>query len=133
MADLNRRESVWVPVASVDSFPPNGGACVKLGNRQIAIFNFARRGEWYACQNLCPHRKEMALSRGMVGSAGSVPKVACPYHKATFSLLSGECLSQELDAIEVFPVRIESDRVLIGLDRSSLDTAKPELETGDPA
>src|SRR5262249_8891769 len=38
----------WVEVGYADDFPINGGATVKYGNSQIAVFNFASRGEWYA-------------------------------------------------------------------------------------
>ena len=109
------KPQVWVPVGSVDAFPPNGGACAKVGDLQIAVFNFSRRGEWFACQNLCPHKKELALSRGMVGSTDGVPKVACPYHKATFSLVTGECLSQELEAVRTYPLKVEDGMVLVAL------------------
>jgi nitrite reductase (NADH) small subunit len=40
----------WVLACYVDDVPTNGGACVKLGDEQIAVFNFSRRGEWYATQ-----------------------------------------------------------------------------------
>ena len=113
MADVS--ESAWVRAAPVEAFPRDGGACVKVGALQIAVFNFARRGEWFACQNLCPHRREMALSRGILGSAGDVPKVACPFHKATFSLRSGACLTSDLDAIRTYPVRVEDGWVLVDL------------------
>ena len=45
--------------------------------------------QWYACQNLCPHKQEMVLARGIIGDQQGVPKVACPLHKKTFSLESG--------------------------------------------
>ena len=60
----------WVMACYADDVPENGGACVKLGNDQIAIFNFTRRTEWFATQNLCPHKQQMVLSRGMIGSTG---------------------------------------------------------------
>lgn len=48
-----RREiKVWFKVAKEEDFPENGGACVKYKDEQIAVFNFLRRKEWYACQNL---------------------------------------------------------------------------------
>ena len=114
------RPGTWRRAAPVDAFPEDGGACVMVGSLQIAVFNFSRRGEWFACQNMCPHRREMALSRGILGSAGGVPKVACPFHKAAFSLQSGECLSSELDPIRTYPVRVEDGWVLIDVgDRGS--------------
>src|SRR5260370_16557767 len=79
---------IWFKAASVSDFPENGGACIKYKDLQIAVFNFSRRGEWYACQNLCPHKMQMALSRGMIGSTDADPKIPCPFHKKTFSLLN---------------------------------------------
>ena len=113
----------WIRAASVDAFPADGGACVKAGDEQIAVFNFSRRGEWFACQNQCPHRREMALSRGILGSVGDVPKVACPFHKATFSLESGECLSADLEPIRTYRVRIEDGWVLIDVGSAEVGGA----------
>ena len=111
-------DEVWFRAAPVESFPLDGGACVKVGSGQIAVFRFARRDEWYACQNLCPHKKQMVLSRGMLGSAGDVPKVACPLHKNTFSLTTGECLSSDLEPIQTYPVKVEDGYVFVGLGGS---------------
>src|SRR6186997_2055235 len=108
---------VWFKAARVQDFPENGGACVKYKDLQIAVFNFTRRNEWYACQNMCPHKMQMVLSRGMIGSLSGEPKVACPFHKKTFSLKTGECLNAEECTISVFPVRIENGYVFIGFTK----------------
>jgi nitrite reductase (NADH) small subunit len=108
---------VWYKAARVEDFPENGGACVKYQDMQIAIFNFTRRNEWYACQNLCPHKMQMVLSRGMIGSLNGEPKVACPFHKKTFSLKTGECLNAEECSISVFPVRVQDGYVHIGFTK----------------
>ena len=92
-------------------FPHDGGATIKYGKTQIAVFHFASRGEWYACQNMCPHRREFVLSRGILGDQNGKPKVACPVHKKTFSLESGKCLSGEDYSVQVFPVKVEGDDV----------------------
>jgi nitrite reductase (NADH) small subunit len=105
---------VWYKAARASDFPENGGACVKYKELQIAVFNFSRRNEWYACQNLCPHKMQMVLSRGMIGSSADDPKVACPFHKKTFSLRSGDCLNAEEEKISVFPVKVEDGFVYIG-------------------
>jgi len=57
----------------------------------------------------------MALSRGMIGSQNDEPKVACPFHKKTFSLATGECLNGEDCRVETYPVKIEDNKVLIGI------------------
>src|SRR6188768_1774079 len=108
---------VWFRAARVTDFPENGGACLRYKEHQIAVFNFARRNEWFACQNLCPHKMQMVLSRGMIGSTEGEPKVACPFHKKTFSLKTGECLNAEECSIAVFPVKVEEGYVHIGFTK----------------
>jgi nitrite reductase (NADH) large subunit len=109
------RPTRWVKVGKVSDFPVDGGGAIRYGNSQIAVFRFASRDAWYACQNLCPHKKEMVLSRGILGDQGGVPKVACPLHKKTFSLESGTCLSGEKYQVQVFPVKVEADAVYLDL------------------
>lgn len=55
----------WIKVGHTDDFPENAGACVKYNSKQIAVYHFTRTNSWYACQNLCPHKMEMVLSRGI--------------------------------------------------------------------
>jgi nitrite reductase (NADH) large subunit len=104
-----------VAVGKVWDFPRDGGAAVRHGKTQIAVFNFASRGEWYATQNMCPHRREFVLSRGIVGDAGGKPKVACPVHKKTFALETGKCLGGEDYSLLTFPVKVEGDDVYLEL------------------
>jgi nitrite reductase (NADH) small subunit len=105
----------WFLACSVNSVPENGGVCVKYYDQQIALFHFARRNEWYATQNECPHRMQMALSRGMIGTQNDEPKVACPFHKKTFSLLTGVCLNDHECSIKTYRVKVEQDMVYIGV------------------
>ena len=136
-------ENRWVPVGLVDDFPIDGGSTIKYGKVQIAVYNFASRaatgglssdftspdhngypesttkshstGQWYACQQMCPHKKAFVLSRGIIGDSGGTPKVACPLHKKTFSLESGEGLSDGDYHIDVFPVKVENGEVFLEL------------------
>jgi len=104
----------WFKAAPISAFPKDGGACVKYKDLQIAVFNFERLNTWYACQNLSPEKQEMVLSRGMIGDDKGTPKVACPLHKKTFSLETGENLNGDLDPIAIYPVKIEAENVYIG-------------------
>lgn len=104
----------WIKVGTVNDFPENAGACIKYNSRQIAVYHFARTQKWYACQNLCPHKMEMVLSRGLIGDAGGIPKLACPMHKKTFSLEDGSNLNGEDYSIATYPVKIEAGNVYIG-------------------
>jgi NAD(P)H-dependent nitrite reductase small subunit len=108
--------SEWVRVARTEDFPADAGACVKVGALQIAVFNFASRGEWYACQNSCPHKLDMVLSRGLLGDQNGEPKVACPQHKKTFSLRTGKSLGGEEYCIRTFPVKVEGREVLLEIE-----------------
>jgi len=111
------QESVtWFPACAVYQVPANGGVCVRYKEEQIALFHFERRNQWYATQNECPHRKQMALSRGLIGCQDDEPKVACPFHKKTFSLRTGECLNGDECNIKTYPVRIENGTIFIGVD-----------------
>ena len=113
----------WVHVGQVQDFPYNGGATIKYGKVQIAVFHFTSRGTWYACQQMCPHKKAFVLSRGILGDTNGVPKIACPLHKKTFSLDSGTCLSGEDYAVQVFPVKVAGDDVYLELPPTEvLDT-----------
>ena len=105
----------WVAVGNVADFPQEGGTTIKYGQSQIAVFNFASRGQWYATQNMCPHKKAFVLSRGIIGDAAGEPKIACPLHKKTFSLESGDSLQGEEYRIETFPVKVEMGQVYVEL------------------
>jgi len=105
----------WVDVGSIADFPRNGGSAVKYGKSQIAVFRFDEMDQWYATQNMCPHKREFVLSRGIIGDQAGEPKVACPLHKKTFSLETGGCMSGEDYKIQTFEVQIEGDRVQLRL------------------
>ncbi|MFN8436734.1 MAG: nitrite reductase small subunit NirD [Cytophagales bacterium] len=105
----------WVKVCKTDAVPENGGACAKVEGKEIAIFNFTLTNEWFATDNLCPHKQQMVLSRGIIGSQGEdcEPKVACPFHKKTFSLKSGECLSGDNYKISTYPIKVEDGFIFL--------------------
>ncbi len=109
--------NTWFAACRVEDVPANGGVCVKFMDEQIALFHFTRRNEWYATQNECPHRKQMALSRGMIGSQGDEPKVACPFHKKVFSLKTGECMDGDVCSIATYEVKVEEGMVYINVDK----------------
>lgn len=118
MAEAIKEDTqTWLKAAPADKFPMDGGACVKLEGEQIAVFNFTTKGEWFACQNECPHKKQMAISRGMIGTKSETPKVACPFHKKNFSLEDGTCMDDDsCGSLKTYPVKVEDGIVYIGMD-----------------
>eukprot|EP00820_Chromera_velia_P006039 Cvel_3760.t1-p1 / transcript=Cvel_3760.t1 / gene=Cvel_3760 / organism=Chromera_velia_CCMP2878 / gene_product=Nitrite reductase [NAD(P)H] large subunit, putative / transcript_product=Nitrite reductase [NAD(P)H] large subunit, putative / location=Cvel_scaffold157:82205-91598(+) / protein_length=1116 / sequence_SO=supercontig / SO=protein_coding / is_pseudo=false len=117
----------WVDCGRAAEFPRNGGAAVKYGQSQLAVFCFSGRGpngqdEWYATQNMCPHKRAFVLARGLLGEAptdsaegSAVPKVACPHHKRQFDLTTGKCLNDESMTINTWDVKVENGRILLHL------------------
>jgi nitrite reductase (NADH) large subunit len=103
----------WVPLASADEVPRDGGIAVRYGDVQLALFHVAARGAWYATQNRCPHTGDMVLGRGLVGDQGGRPKVACPQHKKTFDLETGRGLSDPEYGIAAFPVEVREGKVYV--------------------
>jgi nitrite reductase (NADH) small subunit len=107
--------TVWTRVADASDFPEDGGAAVKFGEEQVAVFHFAETDTWYACQNLCPHKQQMVLARGIVGDKGGVPVVACPMHKRSFSLESGKCVDDDL-CVKIYQVKVEGGEVYLAAE-----------------
>jgi nitrite reductase (NADH) large subunit len=115
----NNSAARWHRVGRVSDFPKDSGACVKVEGRQVAVYRFDSRNEWHACQNMCPHKRELVLSRGLLGDAKGEPKVACPVHKKAFSLQSGKCLSGDDFSVEVYPVEVKGDEVYVQIPFAS--------------
>lgn len=119
----------WFRACRPEEVPPGGGACVKYGARQIALFHFAHLNRWFATDNRCPHRGQMALSRGMIGESAGEPKVACPFHKKTFSLDTGSCLSDPgAFVIRTYPVKTEGGYVWIHASAEAEETDRSLAE-----
>jgi nitrite reductase (NADH) large subunit len=110
-ADLPGGE--WVRAARVDDVPRDGGITIAHGALRVAVFHFASRGEWWATQATCPHRKDDVLGRGLLGTQNGVPKVACPLHKKTFALATGEGLADPRYCIRTYPVEVRGDAVWV--------------------
>lgn len=104
----------WFRAGHVSQFPAGAGATILYGDRQIAVFYFSRQDKWYACQNLCPHKLENVLGRGLTGEQDAIPKVACPLHKKTFSLTTGENLNGECPPVALYPVLVKENYVYVG-------------------
>jgi len=106
----------WKQVGQAAQFATDLGGCVKVDDLHIAVFNLNNRKDWYAIENRCPHKAADVLSRGIVGDADGEPKVACPLHKRSFSLKSGECISDdEMGGVKAFEIKCEDGVVYLKL------------------
>ena len=101
----------WRAVCLLDDILPWTGVCALVGDKQIAIF---RHGDdLYATGNWDPIGKAFVMSRGILGSAGGIAKVASPLYKQGYDLRTGQCLDDPSVRIPVFPVRCVEGRVEI--------------------
>lgn len=102
--------TVWVDVCALDAIVPDTGVCARLGDRQVAVFRLAG-DRVFALDNYDPFARASVLSRGIVGDAGGVPKVASPAYKQSFDLRTGRCLDDPGVAVPTVPVRVSGGTV----------------------
>jgi nitrite reductase (NADH) small subunit len=122
-------EKVEHRVGSVGDFPVGSHQVVKVGRREIGIFNI--RGTFYALPNLCPHQagplcRGERLSGTVAASAndrgtwdldwvmdGEV--IACPWHGLEFHVPTGRCLAFPKLTVRTYDVLVDGDAVRIRL------------------
>jgi len=120
-ASRNAREH---PVALVDDFPVGTHRVVRVGNREIGVFNIA--GAFYAIPNLCPHQRGPLCEGGVSGTLDYGPGtdwelawayegeiVACPWHSLEFHVPSGQCLALKRIRLRTYEVRVVDGEVLV--------------------
>lgn len=75
----------YVRVCALEEIPPGTAKMVKVKDKPIAIFNL--HGNFYATDDTCPHEGG-PLSSGFIEGEN----VTCPWHGATFHIVSGRTL-----------------------------------------
>jgi nitrite reductase (NADH) small subunit len=116
--------NAWTRIAYCDDIPLREGRAVRVGNREIAIFNLGDR--FLAIANRCPH-KGGPLADGIV--SGST--VVCPLHAWKMSLETGKGVHgpSASSCVETFPTRVESGIILLELaDHAGESEAVPSQE-----
>lgn len=97
-----------INIGQLADFTPELGACVKVGDKQIAVFYLpTTEKKWFAVDNYNPQNGRVVLSRGIIGTEGDIPYVACPLHKYRYSLIDGTCLTDEQYSISHYQVEEE--------------------------
>lgn len=97
----------WVRVCSLIEAPQEGKV-MEAEADGVTICLARVGGALAAVDNLCPHR-EGPLSEGWIeGNA-----VVCPWHSWAFDLQTGAAEPPERARVDVFPVRVEGDDVLV--------------------
>ena len=100
----------WIRTARCEDIPLREGRSVKLGAREIAIFNLGDR--FLAVASHCPH-KNGPLAEGIV----SGQSVVCPLHAWKVDLETG-AVTRPADnpaCVETFRVRVEDGIATVNL------------------
>jgi nitrite reductase (NAD(P)H) len=117
-SSLSLDDRTWVPIGPAHIFPKDCGETFKYGECQLAIFHTST-DEWYASQNMCPHKRAFVLSQGLLGDSGDgTPYVSCGMHKKNFSLSNGKCLvpgEEEKYSLMTFEVKVGDDGLVHAL------------------
>ncbi len=101
----------WLDVCALDDIVPNAGVCALVGARQVALIRVGDGDAVFAVDNFDPFARAFVISRGIVGDAGGVPKIASPIYKQAFDLRSGRCLDDADVSIPVYATRVRGGRV----------------------
>ena len=103
----------WIDICSTADLVDYSGISAMINGQQIAIFYVPDAEQAvYALDNFCPSAQANVLARGIIGDVNGELVVASPIYKEHFSLITGECIEKPL-SVRVWPVSIESDRVLV--------------------
>jgi nitrite reductase (NADH) small subunit len=102
------RDAQWVRVTTTAGVPRREGRAVRIGGRELAIFNLGDR--FLAVENRCPHQGG-PLADGIVTGCA----VVCPLHAWRVRLDSGsvERPGGATACVQTFPTRIDGDVVLV--------------------
>lgn len=100
----------WVKLCDVAEAPAEGHVLeAEAGGVEICLARL--NGELAALDNWCPHRRG-PLGQGWIeGNA-----VVCPWHSWAFHLKTGAAEYPENEKVDVFPLRIEGNDLLINIE-----------------
>jgi nitrite reductase/ring-hydroxylating ferredoxin subunit len=112
-------------VAAVDEIPPGGRKILKIGGREIGVFNVD--GAFYALRNSCPHQAAR-VCLGLVGGTALPSNVyeyrfgregrilRCPWHEWEYDITTGESVFDPTVKVKTYPVEIVDGQVFVTVD-----------------
>ncbi len=99
--------SEWVRLCAA-SEAPKPGEVTEAEVRGVEVCLANVEGRLCALNNICPHRGG-PLGQGWIDGEA----VVCPWHSWAFDTRSGRALPPDCGQVEVIPIRIEGEDVLI--------------------
>jgi nitrite reductase/ring-hydroxylating ferredoxin subunit len=125
-APVNRAERKEYSIAPVSEFPPNTHRVVKVGRREIGIFNVD--GVFYALPNLCTHQLGPLCTGKVSGTVICTREtkwklqwgmdneiVTCPWHGLEYHIKTGTCLAFPEIRLRTYEVWVEDEQVKVRL------------------
>lgn len=95
-------------VASVGEMAEGQARVVEVDGRSIAVFNVA--GQFYAIDNLCPHRG------GPLGEGDVEGKiVVCPWHAWRWDVTTGANANNPAVTVACYPVTVEAGNIFVAV------------------
>ena len=127
MARQEKKEREEHVVGEVSDFPEGSHKVVKVGRREIGVFNI--RGEFYGLPNVCPHQTgplcegKPALGTLVANAEGGWKFewvhdgeiVACPWHGLEYHVPTGKCIAHPNVNLRSYEVVAEDGKVKVRL------------------
>jgi nitrite reductase/ring-hydroxylating ferredoxin subunit len=101
----------FVEVARVEELPSGNGRVVRIGSKEIAIFNVD--GTIYAIDDSCRHQ---GLSLGTSKLEGKV--VTCRGHGWKYDVTTGSTLASPGYGVAAYPVKVVDGKIMVAADET---------------
>jgi nitrite reductase/ring-hydroxylating ferredoxin subunit len=112
-------------VGTAAEFPEGRHRVVRIGNREIGIFNI--RGTLYGLPNLCPHQTgPLCEGKYLTGTLRAQPGhrwrlewvhdgeiITCPWHGLEYHVPTGQCLAFPEIRLRTYEVSVKEDGTVV--------------------
>ena len=106
----------YIKVLKCDDLEIGKSAIIEVGEKEIALFNY--KGDYYAIDNICPHRGA-PLGEGRIEEGILI----CPNHEWRFELKSGWCPQNPELSTEVYPIKVHEGKIYVRLEKPKVEAA----------
>ncbi|WP_167145942.1 nitrite reductase small subunit NirD [Pseudomonas sp. OTU750018] len=117
-ATIEQTSVQWRSLCSRADLVANSGVVAWVDGAQVALFYLPGESsdkQLYAVDNRDPKSGANVIGRGIVGSLAGDLVIAAPLYKQHYRLEDGSCLEYPEQQLRTWPVRLQGDRVEIGL------------------
>ena len=117
-ATIEHTRVQWRALCSRADLVANSGVVAWVDGAQVALFYLPDETsgkQLYAVDNRDPKSGANVIGRGIIGSLAGDLVIAAPLYKQHYRLEDGSCLEYPEQQLRTWPVRLQGDRVEIGL------------------